>query len=70
MLIGAYRDNEVDVTHPFDAQARCDPPSRSARAPEIRLAPPPPAMDLRQVDRRCASLRTRGPPAPLAQLGA
>ena len=32
MLIGAYRDNEVDAAHPLSAQARRDPPGRSAGA--------------------------------------
>ena len=32
MLIGAYRDNEVNSAHPLMPQARSDPPSRGDRA--------------------------------------
>ena len=32
MLIGAYRDNEVDSAHPLMAQAGCDPPGGSGSA--------------------------------------
>ena len=64
MLIGAYRDNEVDAAHPLSAQARCHPPGRSA-VQEIRLAPLA-RDDSGTVDRRCASLRA----APRGAAGA
>ena len=65
MLIGAYRDNEVDVTHPLtrklDAIRRA-----GAQAPEIRLAPLA-RDDLRQLI--ADALRCEPPgAAPLAQL--
>ena len=57
MLIGAYRDNEVDASASVDAQARCDPPSRSTDAGDPPGAARP--RRPRAVDRGCPSLRVR-----------
>ena len=41
LLIGAYRDNEVDAAHPLRAQARGDPQGRSAACRRSSLRPSP-----------------------------
>ena len=55
LLIGAYRDNEVDADASADAQARGDP-TAGAKVEEITLAPLARERP-RAVDRRCLALR-------------
>ena len=64
MLIGAYRDNEVDDAHPLMRKLAGGPPSRSAGAgdPPGAARPCRPGTD----DRGCTSLRVGGRRAPRA----
>ena len=68
LLIGAYRDNEVDAAHPLQAHARRDPSSGSARCRRSRLAPLA-RDDVGQLDCGCAALRA-GARRPAGAAGA